>query len=265
MSRRSPPPGFRRFRFADFELDEQEGVLRGEAGPIHLAPQLWRALELLVSRAAELVSREELRRAIWGDSTLVEFEVGLNHCIYRLRTILGDDPEAPRFILTVPRRGYRFVAPVESRSDHRVPVLAVLPFANLDRSRASEPLADGLTDAVLTELARNDGLQLLPRRSVLHLKGSEQTPAELGAELGAEALLDGTLFEAGRRLRVTVQLVGVDPVELLWSESFDGVSGEIFELERRVARRTAEAVEKALGPSAVEAQLAREPAFVGDR
>ncbi|MGH9405311.1 MAG: winged helix-turn-helix domain-containing protein [Terriglobia bacterium] len=106
-----------RFRFGIFELDIDAGTLSKNGFPVKLPPQPFKLLHLLVSQPAVLVTRDELQRALWGESTFVDFELGINRCIKQIRQALGDDPEAPRYVETVPRRGYRFIAPVEARSE----------------------------------------------------------------------------------------------------------------------------------------------------
>jgi len=99
-------------RFGAYELDLAAGQLRRSGIHIKLRPQAFRVLVLLASRSGELVTRDELRNALWSDGTIVDFEQGLNFCIRQARTVLSDDAVAPRFIETVPRHGYRFLAPV---------------------------------------------------------------------------------------------------------------------------------------------------------
>ncbi len=99
--------------FGAFELHIRSGELLKEGRHIRLQPQPFRVLSLLASRAGQLVTREEIRQTIWGNETFVDFEQGLNFCINQIRAALGDDPETPRYIETLPRRGYRFLAPVE--------------------------------------------------------------------------------------------------------------------------------------------------------
>jgi Tol biopolymer transport system component/DNA-binding winged helix-turn-helix (wHTH) protein len=101
-------------RFGVFELDLQTGELRKSGVLLHLPPQPFKVLTLLASRPAQLVTREEIRDQIWGTETFVDFEHGLNFAIKKIRDTLGDDPETPRYIETVPRRGYRLIAPVET-------------------------------------------------------------------------------------------------------------------------------------------------------
>ena len=104
-----------RARFGLFEFDPASGVLTREGTPIRLQPQPARVLALLVEHAGELVTRDDLRAAVWGDATFVDFERGLNFCIAQVRGALGDSAESPRFVETIPRRGYRFIAPVSGQ------------------------------------------------------------------------------------------------------------------------------------------------------
>src|SRR6185436_3909552 len=101
-------------RFGPFTLDAQSGELRRDGEVVPLAPQPFRLLCALASRPGQLVTREELQQQVWGDGTFVDFDRGLNFCVLQARTALGDDAKQPAFIETLPRRGYRFVAPVDS-------------------------------------------------------------------------------------------------------------------------------------------------------
>ena len=103
-----------RFRFGTFEFDDRTGLLTRGDRPIALEPQPARALGLLLSHAGELVPRDELRAHLWGDDTHVDFDRGLAYCIGQLRAALGDTAENPRFVQTLPRRGFKFIAPVEA-------------------------------------------------------------------------------------------------------------------------------------------------------
>lgn len=99
-------------RFGPFGFDTASRDLTRQGAPVRLQPQPARVLAVLVERAGEIVSREELRQTVWAGDTHVDFERGLNFCIAQIRSALGDSADSPRFIETLPRRGYRFVAPV---------------------------------------------------------------------------------------------------------------------------------------------------------
>lgn len=104
-------------RFGEFELEPKSGELRKAGVPVKLQPQPLRVLVLLASNPGELVTREEIQQAIWEGVTFVDFEHGLNFCIKQIRAALGDNAQAPRFIETLPRRGYRFIAAVDRNSN----------------------------------------------------------------------------------------------------------------------------------------------------
>jgi DNA-binding winged helix-turn-helix (wHTH) protein len=100
-------------RFGTFELDEDAGQLRRDGAPVRLPPQPFRLLVLLASRPGELISREEIRQQLWGEDTYVDFDQGVNFCIKQVRSALRDDADRPLYVETVPKRGYRFIAPIE--------------------------------------------------------------------------------------------------------------------------------------------------------
>src|SRR5215467_6084809 len=102
-------------RFDVFEVDTNAGELRRQGERVKLPPQPFRVLEFLVRHGGEVVTRADIRQRIWSDS-FVDFEQGLNFCIRQIRDALGDTAEAPRFIETLPRRGYRFLVPVEKEA-----------------------------------------------------------------------------------------------------------------------------------------------------
>ena len=102
-----------RFRFGSFDFDAGTLELRKGERPVRLRPQALKLLRLLVARPRQLVSREEIHRELWGDDVFVDFEQGVNHSVKLLRAALGDDADQPRYIETLPRRGYRFIAPID--------------------------------------------------------------------------------------------------------------------------------------------------------
>jgi TolB-like protein/DNA-binding winged helix-turn-helix (wHTH) protein/Flp pilus assembly protein TadD len=123
-------------RFGVFELDLASGELRKAGRPVRLAPQPTRVLIVLAEHAGRLVSRDELRASIWGSDTFVDFEQGVTFCIKQIRGALGDEADNPRFVETVPRRGYRLIAPVERLASTDAPPVVpeapvVLPVASV--------------------------------------------------------------------------------------------------------------------------------------
>src|SRR5947209_2137147 len=108
-----------KFRFAEYELDVRTGELKKSGHKIPLPSQAIQLLALLLERAGDVVTREELYAALWPTGTVVEFDHGINSSIRRLRAALNDSSDRPRYIETLPKRGYRFIFPVED--ENRVP------------------------------------------------------------------------------------------------------------------------------------------------
>ena len=136
-----------RARFGIFDFSPSAGELRRDGKVVRLQGQPAKVLALLVARAGEIVTREALQREIWNDGTHVDFERGLNFCIAQVRSALGDSAESPRFIETVPKQGYRFIAPVSRGEDGPAPEAGRLREASApDRGRL---LAIAMTAAVV--------------------------------------------------------------------------------------------------------------------
>lgn len=123
-------------RFGEFELELRSGELRKDGTPVKLQPQPLKVLALLVANAGRLVTREEIQRAVWESETFVDFEHGLNFCIKQIRTALGDNAQAPLYIETLPRRGYRFIAPVEKIEQSEDSTLNTEPSSQIAKPEA---------------------------------------------------------------------------------------------------------------------------------
>src|SRR5579862_4549374 len=123
----SPVPAPTRIRFDEFELDVTSGELRKGGILLKLQPQPFRVLLLLVERAGQVVTREEIQRCLWTESTFVDFEHGINFSINQIRGALADSAENPRYVETLPRRGYRFIGTVEQPSAESITVIKRAP------------------------------------------------------------------------------------------------------------------------------------------
>jgi DNA-binding winged helix-turn-helix (wHTH) protein len=170
-------------RFDVYEMDLSSGELRKSGKPVRLQPQPFRVLGMLAGRAGEVVTRAQLRDEIWGKGTFVDFEQGLNFCIRQIRSALDEDPRKPRFVQTIPRRGYRFVTEsvqTEAASGRRaIRSIAVLPLKNLSGSSNEDYFAEGLTEELITELSKLGNLRVISRTSVMLYKDSGKTLPEI--------------------------------------------------------------------------------------
>src|ERR1700751_4222727 len=169
-------------RLADFEVCIRSGELRRKGLRLKLQIQPFQLLCVLLERAGDVVSREELQRKIWTTDTFVDFNQGLNNAVKKLREALGDDAEKPRFIETLSKRGYRFIgvlqepvntlrAPVGPPAKVAVDSIAVLPFASMSADPADEFFADGMTEEIITALAQIDQLHVVARTSAFSFTG----------------------------------------------------------------------------------------------
>src|SRR5437867_1539676 len=150
-------------RFGAFELDEDAGELRREGIKVRLQEQPLQILQILLEQPGKVIPREELRKRIWPSDTFVDFDHGINNAIKRLREALGDTAATPLYIETVPRRGYRFIG--STGKSGRIESLAVLPLDNLSGDPEQEYFADGLTEALITSLAKIKALRVISRTS----------------------------------------------------------------------------------------------------
>jgi DNA-binding winged helix-turn-helix (wHTH) protein/tetratricopeptide (TPR) repeat protein len=227
-------------RFGHFAINGATGELRARGDVLKLAPQPFKVLELLVRRNGEVVTRNEIRDHVWAGDTFVDFEQGLNFCIRQIREVLGDTADAPRFIETLPRRGYRFLMPVESaeaRPNRPITRLIVLALRILRPDPETDFLAFSLPDALTASLG---GLRSLVVRSSMAAArfGSETVdPRAIATEADVDVIVSGTLLRSGGEIRVTTQLTEAATGTLLWSDSTQAPVGDVFQVQDEFTRR----------------------------
>jgi TolB-like protein/Tfp pilus assembly protein PilF len=257
--RLSPP-----IRFGVFEVDRQSGELRRRGARITLQEQPFQLLLLLLEHPREIVTREDIHQRLWPAGTFVDFERGLNRAMSRLRDALSDTAASPRFIETLPRRGYRFIAPLDTDSGERgrerddvqgaprtTPVirsLAVLPLQNLSGSPDEEYFVDGMTDELITVLARIQALRVISRTSSMQYKGVTTSLPAIARELDVDAVLEGTVVRSGSRVRITVHLIHARDDRHLWAEEYERELTDVLALQGEVARAIARCIHVRLTP-----------------
>jgi TolB-like protein len=224
-------------RFGAFEVDLEGRRLLKRGMPVTLREQSFQVLAALIERPGEIVTREQLRRRLWSSDTFVDFEVALNSAVSRLRDALGDSANSPSFIETIPKRGYRFVVPIPKR-----PAVAVMPFVNQTEDVKDEYFSDGLTDELIRALSRVEGLRVTAGSIVFRFKGQHCDAKQIGNELGVEAVLEGSVWRTGDRIRISVSLVGVKDGFNMWAQRFDSNLGDVFTIQDEVCAAVAEAM-----------------------
>jgi TolB-like protein/Tfp pilus assembly protein PilF len=249
-----PPSSARTIAFGAYEADFYARELRKSGTRRKLQEKPFAVLELLLKNAGELVTREDIRRALWPSDTHLDFEHSLSIAVHKLRLALGDTAENPRFVETLSRRGYRFIAPVRSPTEATMPggktMLAVLPFSSLSAAHEQDYFIDGLTEEMITQLGRlnPESLGVIARTSAMRYKQSEKAIDEIGRELGVDHILEGSVRRQGSRVRISAQLNRVIDQVQRWSGSFDRSTKDVLSLQREVAEEIARALAIELVP-----------------
>jgi len=319
------------FRFADFTLEVSEHRLRRGDQEIYLRPKTFETLLQLVERHGHLVGKDELLNQVWADTVVTE--TAMTHCIEEVRKALGDDAHHPRYLKTIPRLGYKFIAPVTkinlteeeiieeefvavkvtmteeepespgeadpyevtavssaslfqsprwlssrssaywarvgqkllllaalfillvfgglflyNRSGNDIQSLAVLPLTNLNADHLQDYFADGMTEALITELAKISAIRVISRTSVMQYKETNKLLPEIAHELKVDAIVEGSLFYSGDRVRITTQLLQAKPERHLWAESYERRISDILALQKEVTRSIAKEIKAKLTP-----------------
>ena len=248
----------RLLRFESFELDVRSRELRKGKQRIRLQEQPFEILRLMLERPGDVVTREELARHLWPKGTFVDFEHSLNAAVKRLRAALGDDADNPRFVETLPRRGYRFIASLRGRdavailpasTDYKAR-LAVLPFANLSGDPGQEYFSDGLTEEMILQLGRlgRGRIAVISRSSSNVFKGSGRRAREIGEVLRADYLLEGSVRREADRIRITAQLVETRSEAHLWTDAYERSLTDCLSVQAEVAARIARSLAVELLP-----------------
>ena len=245
----------RRVRFGQFEMDESTGELYKDGIQVRLQEQPLQILQVLLEHPGELVARDELRKRVWPTDTFVDFDHGINNAVKRLREALADSAENAKFVETVARRGYRFIGRLEATAGG-TESLAVLPLENLSHDPEQEYFADGLTDSLITQLARISALRVVSRTTAMHYKRIHRPLPEIARELGVSKIIEGTVQRSGGRVRVTAQLVEASTDTHLWADSYERDLRDVLSLQSELARAIVKEVQVKLTPQE-EAHLAR--------
>ncbi len=237
-------------RFGTFEVNLHSREVRKHGMRIRLEEKPFQILEMLLDRAGQVVTRKTLRERLWPD-THVGYEHGLNTAVNKLRDLLGDSARSPRFVETLPRLGYRFIAPVikpgnGGAATEAKKMLLVLPFESLCGDDEQEFFAEGLTEETISQLGQLNPKRLgvIARTSAVQYKATKKSIGEIAAELHVDCVLEGSVRCDGRRVRITGQLIEARDQTHLWSATYDRDLRDVFEVQTDVARQ----IGKALAP-----------------
>ena len=309
-------PQIRRIRFGAFDVDLVSSEIFKHGIRIKLQDQPFQILTMLLQRPGELILREELRRKLWAGDTFVDFDAGMNAAIRRLRDALNDSADQPRYIETLPRHGYRFIAKVEAISEPDPPILAttppahiegvsfddrsvavqrnstkasskmqwisglgltvalatiltmvtndwrhrlfaahassniqsiaVLPLRNLSGDPSQDYFADGMTEALITDLAQIESLRVISATSSMYYKGTQKGLPQIAKDLNVDVVVEGAVVRSGDQVRIDAQLIRTDTDRHIWARSYDRKVNDVLSLQADVAQAIATEIEAKL-------------------
>ena len=241
-------------RFDEFELDRETLELRRGGVPVKLQQQPARVLAMLTERAGDLVMREQLRQAIWGDETFVDFDRGLNYCISQIRTALGDTAEAPRYIETLRGRGYRFTGAIRAKENTRTkrplyvavataaaiavavavfafthrPMTPSIGVAAFESSPGDAQWAKGFRTQLLNGLSSTATLPVIDLQS----QSSARTPWRV----------EGRVDRSAVQVRVAVVLRNTSDGSVRWSDAYSSAPGDWIDAQDAIADNATRAI-----------------------
>jgi TolB-like protein/DNA-binding winged helix-turn-helix (wHTH) protein/Tfp pilus assembly protein PilF len=278
------------------DFSSPAGELYRDGKKIKIQERPFKILSILLESPGELVTREELRRRIWPADTFVDFDHSLAVAVNKIREALGDSAEAPRFIETVGRRGYRFLGPsvraqtvplsltndgllpqpVAAKSSvrrlswrraavvmpmallglivwgssqvykhraiasvPRISSLAALPLENPSGDSTQDYFSDGMTDELITDLAKLPSVRVISRTSTAQYKGTRKTIPQIARELNVDALVEGTVVRLGNRVRIRTQLIYAPADQHLWAEAYERDEKDVLALQASLAQEIA--------------------------
>lgn len=258
------------FLFDDYAVDTDLREIRRGTVRISAGPQVFDLLVYLIRNRHRVVSKDDLLGAVWQGR--IVSELTLTSHVNALRKAIGDSGKNQKVILTVPRKGFRFVAQVREAKAAAAsiltaplpamsaalalpdrPSIAVMPFINMSDDPAQDYFADGMTDYVITGLSHICWLFVIARNSSFTYKGRTIDVQQVGRELGVRYVLEGGVRHAGDRVRITARLIGAATGAHLWADRFDGRIEDIFDLQDRVTASVAGSI----APKLEEAETER--------
>jgi TolB-like protein/DNA-binding winged helix-turn-helix (wHTH) protein len=276
------------YKFGDFEVDPARFELRRLGRQVKLERIPLELLILLIEKDGAVVPRQEIVERLWGKDVFVDTEHGINTAIRKIRTALREDADRPRFVQTVPGKGYRFIPEVRNgeevaetlhavepalvapeqrsrwtvvaavalivgaaglfmlyqrramKAAEQIQAIAVLPLANLSGDVSQDYFADGMTDELITMLARNTSLRVTSRTSVMQHKAARRPLRDIAKELGVDAILEGSVERSGDRVHMTVQLIHARSDAHLWAESYDRNFEQVYSLPTEISETVAQ-------------------------
>lgn len=252
-----------KYKFNNFSLDTDLFELSHDGKRLHSEPQVLELLALLIENCDRVVTREEINEKVWKGR--IVSEAALSSRIKSLRQLLGDDGKKQDYIRTIHKRGFRFVALLDSGSEQadtseqqtnqtetsasilKRPAVAVLPFTNLSDTPEQEYFSDGISSDIITHLSKHRWIDVTARNTSFGYKGQSVDIRTLGRELNVDYVVEGGVQRAGNKIRVTAQLIDANKGHHLWADRYNGVVEDLFELQDDITEKIVARIEPEIG------------------
>jgi DNA-binding winged helix-turn-helix (wHTH) protein len=225
------------YSFGPFSINQTEQLLLRHGEPVRLAPKAFDVLMVLIQNRGCLVTKEQLLQEVWPDAFVEEANLSVN--IASLRKTLDEGDGKCHCIETIPKRGYRFVAPVSEKTEILNSV-AVLPFNNEGCGLAGEYLSTGLMESITNQLSRLRDLRVMARHTVHFCQQPNMDPREVGEKLGVRLILAGRILRLGDQLIVRTELIDVMKGWQLWGEQYRTQIADVLLVQQELSVEIAE-------------------------
>lgn len=237
------------FRIGPLDVLPLEGRIAGPCKSVRVEPKVMEVLLELARHAPEVRTRRQIERAVWPRG-YVSPDV-LTRCIAQLRRALGDDPKAPAFLETIPKRGYRLCKAAQAIQGRRaveegIESLIVLPFRHVSPA-TEEFVADGLTELLILRLCGLRGVRVLSRTTSMQFKSAQAGLPEISARTGADWVIEGSVLQSGDRIQVVAQLIDARTDAHIWGTDYTGEVRDLLALQNAIAERVAAAMRARFG------------------
>jgi adenylate cyclase len=233
------------YEFGSFQVDLAERVVRRNGNILPLTPKVFDILLVLIQNPGRILTKEEIMRRVWPDRIVEESNLARN--ISTLRRELGEEPDQPQFIETIPWRGYRFLAEVRElrEESEAIDSLAVLPFVDEGENPEAKYLSDGITESLIHKLSLLSNLKVVSRYSVFQYKAHDQKENRpdiktVGSKLGVRAVLTGHVRLVADVVRIGVELVDTRDNRHLWGAQYNRELSSIVTLQETISQQIAE-------------------------
>ena len=230
------------YEFDDVRVDCRDFRVSKDGAARRITPRAFEVLLYLVENPGRVVGKQELFEQVWKESFVTDN--ALTRMIKEIRRVIGDDADVPRYIETVPKRGYRFIAPtkqtasaIDQPKDDALSSIAVLPFTSSEPDAENEFLSEAITESIINNLSKIPGLRVVPRSVVFSPLQRDADPLATGRELKVRTIAAGRVRQHGENLIVSAELIDIRQQAQLWGEKYHYKTADIFDLQEEISRK----------------------------